>query len=476
MGHSLNYCRVEQILNILFAPVRWVWDAMCSQTGCPWDATSPNSFVALAICALLLSVFGYALFAFIAHRFLTSIAWHWGELLRKRAERGNVDELLELAVQAQRSKAWIYSLASRTGVRYGYAENPRGRTPELAGADRLPQRRMLEYLTIALIVARRLTFSIFDLLREAVSSVFVLYVLLGTAWTLRPYWFTASIDSFRRWVQGWDPATVPAAVGLFATVMGLLAAYAFSTKRRARYKSMFDTAVAAENTLTVLGTRAGKAAVEVAKFAHTIALHDRFFCETTIDSLSNGRLQLQDGRVKMINDDRPDIAGRSRQYAKTDWETLCEQREITLDALKTLLDALSQVESLIPFARQAGKHSWSLLRDSYRQSHSANPWPTITSYSEQRYEQDRDDLRVLVNRALKDRTSSTVGNGNATVDVQKLHLEMIEETVERLQSASRRRIWYLAGLYAKLVLCEEEIRRSRSLRGINTFLARIIRH
>lgn len=467
---------MEQILDVLFAPVRWTWGTMCSQTGCPWDATSPNAFVALAICALLLSVFGYALFAFIAHWFLTAIASHWGELLRKRAERSTIDDLLELAVHAQRSKAWIYSLASRTGVRYDYAENPRGRTPELAGADRLPQRRMLEYLTNALIVAGRLTLSIFGLLREAIFSVFLLYVLLGTAWTLRPYWFTTSIDSFRRWVQGWDPATVPAAVGFFATVLGLLAAYAFSTKRRARYKSMFDAAVAAENTLTVLGPRAGKAAVEVAKFAHTIALHDRFFCETTIDSLSDGRLQLQDGRVKVFNDGCPGIAGRSRQDTTKEWEMLCEQRENTLAALKTLFDALSKVESLNPYARQAGTHSWSLLRDSYGLSHRSNLWFAATIYTEKLYEQDRDDLRVLVNRALKDRTSSTVGNGNATVDVQELHLKMVEAKVERLQSNSRRRIWILARLYAKLVLCEEEILQSRSLRGINRFLARFIRH
>lgn len=387
---------MEQILDVLFAPARWVWDAMCSQTGCPWDANSPNAFAALAICALLLSVLGYALFALVAQWCLTSIAWRWGELLRERAERGNVDDLLELAVLAQRAKAWIYSLASRTSVRFSYAGNSRGRTPELAGADRLPQRRVLGYLTSALIVARQLIFSIFYLIREAISSLFVLYVLLGTAWTLRPYWFTTSIDSFYRWVQGWDPATVPATVGLFATILGLLAAYAFSTKRRARHKSMFDAAVDAENTLTVLGARVGKAASEVAKLVHHVAPHDRIFCETTIDNLSNGRLQLQDGRVKVVNDNYPSI----RQDITKEWETLREQREITLGVFKTLLGALSKVESLNPYARQAGTHSWSLLRDSYGHSHRSNPWCAITIYTEKLYEQDRDDLRVFVDRAL----------------------------------------------------------------------------
>ncbi|WP_209436598.1 hypothetical protein, partial [Kocuria subflava] len=183
---------------------------------------------------------------------------------------------------------------------------------------------------------------------------------------------------------------VPAAIGRVATVLGLIAAYAFSTKRRARHKSMFDAAVAAENTLAVLGPRAGTAAIQVAELAHTVARHERILYENAVADLSDGRLRLQDGKVTMVNHGRADGSYQSWQHPewrawrtkanKDEWMKLCEQRETTLATLTSLREALSQVESLSPFVRQAGTHSWALLLDSSPQSPRTSPWLAVTLY------------------------------------------------------------------------------------------------
>ncbi|MFL0425133.1 hypothetical protein ACH0AC_05090 [Micrococcus luteus] len=296
---------MDEILEFLFAPVHWVWGAMSwlqegPGSSSPLDASSPGTFIALALASLLVFVLAYAMCAFAIHWALTSIAWHWSELLRERAERGTVDNMLDLAIQARRSDSQLYSLASRTGVRYGYTGNSGSNGPELAGADRLPQRRTLGCATAAVTTAWQLVVFLFRLLRAALSSVLGLYVLLGTAWTLRPHWFTTSLATFHRWTLTWDPAAVPAAVGLIATVLGLIAAYAFSTKRRAQHKSMFDAAVSAENTLGTLGPRAGAAADQVVKLARIVARYERGLYENAVAHLSEGRLSMQNGQARRV--------------------------------------------------------------------------------------------------------------------------------------------------------------------------------
>lgn len=481
---------MDEILEFLFAPIHWVWGAMSwlqegPGSSSPLDASSPDTFIALALASLLVFVLAYAMCAFAIHWALTSIAWHWSELLRERAERGTVDNMLDLAVQARRSDSQLYSWASRTGVRYGYTGNSGSNGPELAGADRLPRRRTLGCATAVVTTAWRLVVFLFRLLRAALSSALGLYVLLGTAWTLRPHWFTASLATFHRWTLTWDPAAVPAAVGLIATVLGLIAAYAFSTKRRAQHKSMFDAAVSAENTLGTLGPRAGAAADQVAKLVHIVARYERGLYENAVAHLSEGRLCLQNGRARRVNRGRSgsslqtwpwrDDWARRSELNNADWMTLCKQREATLSALTALRETSSQVESLSPFARQAGKHSWALLRYIYPGSPYRNPWPEVTLYNEEYYERQLQGLRRWIDRALEDGKSLAAADGRDAVDIRRFSLDRVQEEVEQLQEHSRRCLWHLAEFYARLTLCEEEVRRSRHPRGLNALVARFMK-
>lgn len=486
--HTLGCELMARILDILFTPIRWIWGTMFrSQEGMgpssSWDASSPYSFIVLAGFCLVALVSAYAICAFAIHWALTSIEWHWNNLLRKRAERGTVDDMLDLAVQVRRSTSRLYSLASRTGVRYAYSDSS-DRT-ELPGADKLPQRRTSRYLTTTVIIVGRLAVFLFDMLRAAVSSFFGLYVLVGTAWTLRPHWFTASVDTFRNWTRMWDPATAPTAIGLIATVLGLITAYAFSTKRRARHKSMFDAAVAAENTLATMGPRAAMAANQVARIAHTVARHDRIFYDDLVADLRDRRL-MYDGQIKSVNHVNANTSFQSSQFRRSQgfrpvvnrhmWAELCEQRETTLAELSSLQKASSQVESLLPFVRQAGGHSRALLLDCHPQSPRTNPWRAVSRYDEERYRKQREDLDSLVS-TLAYTKSGTTEDDSSTVDVPQTNLEQstIENKIEELQRKSRRCLWDLAELYAKLVLCDEEVNRSRNPRGINAILSRFIK-
>lgn len=73
--------------------------------------------------------------------------------------------------------------------------------------------------------------------------------------------------------------------------------------------------------------------------------------------------------------------------------------------------------------------------------------------------------------------SGTTEDDSSTVDVPQTNLEQstIENKIEELQRKSRRCLWDLAELYAKLVLCDEEVNRSRNPRGINAILSRFIK-
>lgn len=476
---------MEQILNILFAPVSWVWGALSSLTRSSLDASDPGTFLALLMFAAPIMPLAYALLAFAVHHALTSLAQYWRELLRERAERGTVDAMLKLAVQAERTDTWLYSLASRTGVTYDNADRSNRSSPELPGADKLPRRRALGCLILVVDAAKQLIVSCLQLLWTAATTVFGLYTVLGTAWTLHPEWFTASAETFHDWTGTWNPASFPAAIGLVATVLGLIAAYAFSTKRRARFRSMFDAAVDAENTLAVFGSRAGDAAREVAKFAHVVARHDRHLYENTVEDLSNGQLYIRNGQVVIVDDNRADGSLRSRQPSmwrwwqlatnNPKWQELCKQRRAALTALNRLRDASSQMESLTPLAHQAGKHSWTLLQRISPRSSLRDPWCHVSHYSADRYEKQREDLRIHVNRALKDEQGSTDQDDDAVAKIQQLHLEQIGTEVERLQTDSRSDLWHLAELYAELALCNTEVYRSRRSIGMNALIARFLK-
>lgn len=478
---------MEQILNILFAPVSWVWGALSSLTRSSLDPSDPVAFLALLIFAAPILLLAYALLAFAVHHALASLAQYWRELLRERAERDTVEAMLKLAVQAERTDTWLYSFASRTGVTSFPSDRSDGSNKKLKllGADNLPPHRVSRCLiSVVVAVGRTIVFFI-RLVWTAATTVFGLYTVLGTAWTLHPEWFTTSAETFHNWTGSWNPASFPAAIGLVATVLGLIAAFAFSTKRRARFRSMFDAAVDAENTLAVFSSRAGDAAREVAKFAHVVARHDRHLYENTVEDLSNGQLYIRDGQVVLVDTDRAIGSGRSTRPSRWrgwqlaannhNWQELCKQRKAALTALNRLRDASSQMESLTPFAHQAGKHSWTLLQDISLRSLLTDPWWDVSYYSDNHYKKQREDLRLQIKRALTAVQSSADRYDNAVAKIQQRHLEQIGTEVERLQTQSRRNLWCLADLYAKLTLCNAEVQRSRRLRGINALIARFIK-